>query len=54
MVEVLDNNLRRAIDNLAPLKTRNIMVRPTNPWFDNEIREQKEDNEETRKKVEEI
>ena len=41
MVEVLDNNLRRAIDSLAPLKTRNIIVRPTNPWFDNEIREQK-------------
>ena len=41
MVEVLDNNLRRDIDNLAPLKTRNIMVRPRNPWFDNEIREQK-------------
>ena len=41
MVEVLDNNLRRAIDNLAPLKTRNIMVRPTNRWFGNEIKEQK-------------
>ena len=41
MVEVLDNNLRSAIDKLAPLKTRNIVVRPTNPWFDNEIRDQK-------------
>ena len=41
MVEVLDNNLRSAIDKLAPLKTRNKMVRPTNPWFDNEIRDQK-------------
>ena len=41
MVEVLDNNFRRAIDKLAPLKIRNIMVRPTNPWFDNEIRNQK-------------
>ena len=41
MVEVLDGNLRGAIDELAPVKTRNIMVRPTNPWFDNEIREQK-------------
>ena len=41
MVEVLDNNLRSAIDKLAPLKSRNIMVRPTNPWFNNEIRDQK-------------
>ena len=41
MAEVLDDNLRRAIDELVPVKTRNIMVRPTNPWFDNEIREQK-------------
>ena len=40
MVEALDNNLRRAIGKLPPLKTRNIMVRPTNPCFD-EIREQK-------------
>ena len=41
MVEVLDDNLKRAIDELAPVKMRNTMVRPTNPWFDNEIREQK-------------
>ena len=41
MVEVLDNCLRSAIDKLAPLKTRNIVVRPTNPWFDNEMRDQK-------------
>ena len=50
MVEVLDNNLRSAIDKLAPLKSRNIMVRPTNAWFNNEIRDQKKKNEETRKK----
>ena len=31
MVEVLDNNLRSAIDKLAPLKCRTIMVRPANP-----------------------
>ena len=54
MVEVLDNNLMSTIDNLAPLKSRNIMVRPTNPWFNNEIRDQKKKNEETGKKVEEI
>ena len=41
MEELLDNNLRSAINKLAPLKTRNIVVRPTNLWFDNEIRDQK-------------
>ena len=40
-MEVLGNNLRSAIDKLAPLKSRNIMVRPTNPWFNNEIRDKK-------------
>ena len=41
MVEVLDNNLWRAIDKLAPIKSRIILVRATNPWFSNEIRDQK-------------
>ena len=40
MVEVLDNNHRSVIDKLAPLRSRNIMVRPTNPWFNNQIRDQ--------------
>ena len=54
MVEVLDNNLRSAIDKLAPLKSRKIMVRPTNPWFNKEIRDQKKKNEKTGKNMEEI
>ena len=41
MVEVLDNNLQRAMDKLAPIKSRTILVRATNPWFSNEIRDQK-------------
>ena len=41
MVEVLDSNLQRAMDKLAPIKSRTILVRATNPWFSNEIRDQK-------------
>ena len=41
MVEVLDNNLCSAIDILAPIKSRTILVRATNPWFNNKIRDQK-------------
>ena len=41
MVEVLDNNLQRAMDKLGPIKSRTILVRATNPWFSNEIRDQK-------------
>ena len=37
MVEVLDNNLQSAIDKLGPIKCRTILVRATNPWFNNEI-----------------
>ena len=41
MVEVLDKNLQDAIDALAPIKSRTILVRTTNPWFNNEVRDQK-------------
>ena len=41
MVEVLDKNLQNAIDTLAPIKSRTILVRTTNPWFNNEVRDQK-------------
>ena len=55
MVEVLDNNLRRAIDKLAPIKSKAILVRATNPWFNNVIRDQKKKkNEKTGEKMEEI
>ena len=40
MVEVLDNNIWSVIDKLAPIKSRTILVRATNPWFNNEIRDQ--------------
>ena len=41
MVEVLDKNLQDAIDALAPIKGRTIVVRTTNPWFNSEVRDQK-------------
>ena len=41
MVEVLDKNLQNAIDTLAPIKSRTILVREANPWFNNEVRDQK-------------
>ena len=41
MVEVLDNNLQSAIDKLAPIKSRTILVRAINPWFSNELRDHK-------------
>ena len=41
MIEVLDKNLQDAIDATAPIKSRTILVRTTNPWFNNEVRDQK-------------
>ena len=41
MVEVLDNNLQNATDKLVPIKGRTMLVRATNPWFNNEMRDQK-------------
>ena len=42
MVEVLDNNLHSAIDKLAPIESRTILVRATNPWFNNELETKRE------------
>ena len=41
MVEVLDNNLQDATDALASIKSRTLLFRTTNPWFNNEVRDQK-------------
>ena len=41
MVEVLDKNLQDVIDAHAPIKSRTILVRTTNPWFNNGVRDQK-------------
>ena len=41
MVEVLYNNLQNTFDKLAPIKHRTILVRATNLWFNNEMRDQK-------------
>ena len=41
MVDALDNNLLSVIDKLAPIKSKTILVRATNPWFNNVIRDQK-------------
>ena len=54
MVEVLDNNLQRTINILAPIKSRTVLIRATNPWFSNEIRDQKRKMRKQREKVEEI
>ena len=41
MVKVIDKNLQDAINALAPIKSRTILVRTTNPWFNIEVRNQK-------------
>ena len=40
MVEVLNKNLQDAKDALAPIKSRTVLVRTMNPWFNDEIRDQ--------------
>ena len=39
MVEVLNKNLQDAIDALTPIKSRTMLVRTTNPWFNSEVRD---------------
>ena len=39
-IEVLDKNPQDAIDALAQIKNRTVLVR-TNPWVNNEVRDQK-------------
>ena len=41
MVEVVDRNLQDAMDPLAPIKSRTILMRTMNPWFNDEVRDQK-------------
>ena len=41
MVEVFGKNLQDAMDALAPIKSRTIFVRTVNPWFNDEVRDQK-------------
>ena len=50
----MDKNLQNAIDKLAPIKSRTILVRVTDPWFNNHVRDLKRRMRKKRKKVEEI
>ena len=41
MMEVLNKNLQDVLDALAPIKSRTKLVITMNPWFNDEIRDQK-------------
>ena len=41
MVEWLESRLQTALDKHAPVKEKCITVRSSNPWFTDEIKEQK-------------
>ena len=41
MMEVLHKNLQDAMDALAPIKSRTILVRTMNPWLNGKVRDQK-------------
>ena len=41
MIEDLEKQLKLVLDEIAPEKTKTILVRPTNPWFTEDVKTQK-------------
>ena len=41
MIEDLEKQLKLVLDEVAPEKTKTIVVRPTNPWFTEDVKSQK-------------
>ena len=41
MILDLEKQLRLVLDEMAPEKTKAILVRPTNPWFTDDVKTQK-------------
>ena len=41
MIEDLEKQLKLVLDEMAPEKTKTIVVRPTNPWFTEDVKIQK-------------
>ena len=41
MIEDLEKQLKLVLDEIAPEKTKTIVVRPTNPWFTEDVKTQK-------------
>ena len=41
MMEDLEKQLKLVLDEIAPAKTKTILVRPTNPWFTEDVKTQK-------------
>ena len=41
MIEDLEKQPKLVLDEIAPEKTKTILVRPTNPWFTEDVKTQK-------------
>ena len=41
LIQEFDNKSKVALDRVAPLKTKSISTRHTNPWFDDKLHKQK-------------
>ena len=45
MIEDLEKQLKLVLDVMAPEKSKTILVRPTNPWFTEDVKTQKKVSE---------